>query len=97
MTVQLHMVLPVKAGVIAVALYYLFYGGWAPEELTVRWVVQETLQRFFQIYVGCNIVAAVVLMLWRRFPPGIFQWLVFPAGIAGRHLCGGIDVPDRWF
>lgn len=102
-TVQLHMVLPVKAGVIAVALYYLFYGGWVSEELTVRWVVQETLQRFFQIYVGCNVGAAVVLMLWRRFPPGIFQWLVFLLGLLDgifvaelMFLTGGFDSSTYW-
>jgi hypothetical protein len=67
--VQLHIVLPVKVGVIAVALYYLFYAGWLSEELTIRWVVQETLQRFFLIYVACNLIAALVLLLWRTDHP----------------------------
>ncbi|MFZ0829091.1 MAG: ATP-binding protein [Verrucomicrobiia bacterium] len=79
--VQLHIVLPVKVGVIAVVLYYLFYAGWFSEELTTRWVVQQTLQRFFLLYVFCNAVAGLVLWFWRRFPPGIFQWLVFSLGL----------------
>ena len=69
-TVQLHIVLPIKVGVIAIALYYLFFAGWLSEELTIRWVVQQTLQRFFLVYVVCNAVAGVVLFFWRRFPPG---------------------------
>jgi len=96
--VQLHIVLPVKVGVIAVVLYYLFYAGWLTEELTTRWVVQQTLQRFFLIYVVCNAVASVVLLLWRRFPPGIFQWLVFALGLLDglfvaelAFLTGGFD------
>src|SRR5208282_4913477 len=96
--VQLHIVLPVKVGVIAVVLYYLFYAGWLTEELTTRWVVQQTLQRFFLIYVVCNAVASVVLLLWRRFPPGIFQWLVFALGLLDglfvaelTFLTGGFD------
>jgi signal transduction histidine kinase len=101
--VQLHIVLPVKVGVIAVALYYLFYAGWLSEELTIRWVVQETLRRFFLIYVACNAVAAVVLLSWRRFPPGLFQWLVFSLGLLDglfvaelTLLTGGFDSTTYW-
>ena len=101
--VQLHIVLPVKVGVIAVVLYYLFYAGWLSEELTVRWVVQETLQRYFLIYVVCNAVAGVVLLFWRRFPPAIFQWLVFSLGLLDglfvaelMILTGGFDSNTYW-
>jgi signal transduction histidine kinase len=101
--VQLHIVLPVKVGVIAVVLYYLFYAGWLSEELTTRWVVQETLQRFFLVYVVCNALAGVVLLLWRRFPPGIFQWLVFSLGLLDglfvaelTILTGGFDSTTYW-
>jgi len=101
--VQLHIVLPVKVGVIAVVLYYLFYAGWLTEELTTRWVVEQTLQRFFLIYVVCNAVAGVVLLLWRRFPPGIFQWLVFALGLLDglfaaelTFLTGGFDSTVYW-
>src|ERR1017187_4410606 len=101
--VQLHIVLPVKVGVIAVVLYYLFYAGWLAEELTIRWVVQQTLQRFFLIYVVCNAVASVVLMFWRRFPPGIFPWLVFLLGLLDglfvaelTILTGGFDSTIYW-
>jgi signal transduction histidine kinase len=101
--VQLNIVLPVKVGVIAVALYYLFYAGVVSEELTTRWVVQETLQRFFQIYVGCNAVAAGVLLFWRRFPPVIFQWLVFLLGLLDglfvaelTILTGGFESSTYW-
>jgi len=101
--VQLHIVLPVKVGVIAVVLYYLFYAGWLSEELTVRWVLQETLQRFFLIYVVCNAVAGIVLTFWRRFPPGIFLWLVFLLGLLDglfvaelMILTGGFDSTTYW-
>jgi signal transduction histidine kinase len=43
-------------------------------------------------------VASVVLLLWRRFPPGIFQWLVFALGLLDglfvaelAFLTGGFD------
>src|ERR1039457_1335221 len=78
---QIHLCLPVKVGIIAVVLCYLFYPGWLTEELTTRSVVQQALQRFCLIYVACNVAFSVALLLWRRFPPGIFQWLVFTLGL----------------
>jgi len=100
---QLHIVLPAKVGLIAVALYYLFYSGWMTEELTTRWVVQQALQRFFLIYVACNAVSSGVLLLWRRFPPGIFPWLVFALGLLDglftaelTVLTGGFDSVAYW-
>ena len=100
---QLHIVLPVKVGLMAVVLYYLIYSGWLTEELTTRWVVQQTLQRFFLIYVACNAAASVVLLLWRWFPPGIFQWLVFALGLLDglfvaelMILTGGFDSTAYW-
>src|SRR5690349_8262624 len=70
---QRDIVLPAKAGIILVVLYYLFYSGWFYEVPTTRSVVQEMLKSFFQIYILCNAVAAFLLCFWRRFPPAIFQ------------------------
>jgi signal transduction histidine kinase len=48
-------------------------------------------------------VASVVLLLWRRFPPGIFQWLVFALGLLDglfaaelTVLTGGFDSTVYW-
>jgi len=102
-TMQLHIVLPAKAGIIVFALYYLFYSGWLVEEPTTRWVVEETLQRFFLVYVAGNVIATVILMLWRRFPPTIFQWIVFALGLLDglfvaelTFLTGGFDSTAYW-
>ncbi len=92
---QLHIVLPVKVGVIAVVLYYLFYAGWLSEELTTRWVVQETLQRLFPGLCCCATPWPVSCCCSgdgsRR---AFFNGRVFP-GPAGRPFCGGVDDPDR--
>src|SRR5690349_12137128 len=74
-SVQLNIVLPAKAGVIAVVLYYLFYSGWLNGPPTTRTVVFDTLRGFFLVYIFCNAVGAGFFMMWRRFPPGIFEWL----------------------
>jgi signal transduction histidine kinase len=87
---QLDIVLPAKAGVIAIVLYYLFYSGWLPGVTTTPGVVLETLQRYFIVYTLCNVLATVILLQWRRFPPGIFQWLVFTLGILDGLFVAGL-------
>ncbi|MFO1475227.1 MAG: HAMP domain-containing sensor histidine kinase [Verrucomicrobiota bacterium] len=102
-SMQLHVVLPAKAGVIGIVLYYLFYSGGLNEVTVARRVVLETLQEFFAIYVVCNFIAAVLFVQWRRFPAGIFQWVAFLLGlldglfVAGLALItGGFDSTSYW-
>jgi signal transduction histidine kinase len=100
---QLHIVLPAKAGVMGIVLYYLFSSGPLYEVTTLRGVVLEWLQRYFLIYLLCNVAAAVLFSLWRRFPPGAVQWLVFTLGLmdglfmAGlTFLTGGFQSTAYW-
>jgi signal transduction histidine kinase len=101
--IQLNIVLPVKAGLAAVVFYYLFHTVLPYEVTNARGVANETLQRYFLIYVACNAVAAVILVLWRRFPPWIFQWLLFVMGLldglsmAGlTFITGGFESTAYW-
>ena len=104
---QLHVVLPAKAGVVAVVLAYLFHSGWlqdqAAETPSAHWIAVELLQRYFAIYVSCNILISVFFILRRRFPPGLFQWIVFTLGLldglfmAGlTFITGGFDSIAYW-
>jgi signal transduction histidine kinase len=52
---QRDVVLPAKAGIILVVVYYFFYSGWLYEVPTTRSVLQEVLKNYFLIY---------VLVLW---------------------------------
>src|SRR5262245_5236366 len=102
---QLHVVLPAKAGVVAVVLYYLFYSSWfddAPPDSVLN-VVIRMLRGFFLFYIGCNLVAGGFFLAWRRFPPGLFQWLVFTLGLldglfmAGlTYITGGFESIAYW-
>jgi signal transduction histidine kinase len=87
---QLHIVMPAKAGVIGIVLYFLFYSNWLPAVTTTPGVVMEMLQRYFIVYSICNIAATVMLLRWRRFPPGIFQWLVFTLGLLDGLFVAGL-------
>jgi signal transduction histidine kinase len=92
---QLHIVFPARIGVIAVVLYFLSYSGWFSEVPTTRTVVMETLRGFFLAYILSNAIAGLVLGFWRRFPPGLFQWLVFILGLLdGLFIAGLIFISE---
>jgi signal transduction histidine kinase len=87
---QLHIVLPAKAGLIAVVLYsYLDFGGSLQGQTTYGLVV-EMLRWIFFIFVAANAVAGVVFSCWRRFPPSVFQWIVFTLGILDGLFVAGL-------
>ena len=54
-------VLPAKAGLCLVVLYYLFYSGWLADDQTARSVAMDTLKQFFLVYVLCNFVGGFCL------------------------------------
>lgn len=83
-------VLPAKAGLCVVVLYYLFYSGWLTDEQTTRSVALDTLRKWFQIYLVCNLVAALAFFAWRRLPTDLIQWLAFVLGLLDGLFVAGI-------
>lgn len=81
-------VLPSKAGLSLVVLYYLFSSGWYDEQ-TAR-LALDTLKKFFLIYLLCNFVSAILLVSWRRLPPGLIQWLAFTLGLLDGLFMAGL-------
>ena len=92
-----NIVLPAKLGIVLVVLYFLFYSGWSYDVPTLRSVWQDTLKGFFPIYVLGNVAAFVVLRLWRRFPPGLFQWLAFTLGLLDGLFVAGLIIVTGGF
>lgn len=80
-SMQRRIVLPVRAGVIAVVLYYVFSVDWSSGPPSTQTVVLQTLRSFFLTYLVCNAIAAVIFFCWKFFPAQVFQWLVFVLGI----------------
>jgi nitrogen-specific signal transduction histidine kinase len=90
-------VLPAKAGLCLVVLYYLFYSGWLAEEQPTQSVTLDTLKNYFEIYLLANFVGAVLLFSWRRLPPGLPQWLAFILGLLDGIFMAGIAVVTGGF
>ena len=92
---QFHIVLPAKAGLIAVVLYFQLSSGASMPEPSIYSLMLEILHWLFWIYVVSNCVAGGIFYAWRRFPPAIFQWLVFTLGILdGLFVAGLVFLTD---
>ena len=92
---QLRIVLPAKAGIIAVILAYVFTSGWSVEAPSARDVALDYLRKYFLVYTACNIGIGALFVYWRRFPPQLFQWLVFVLGLLdGLFVSGLVIITD---
>ncbi len=92
---QLHIVLPAKAGLIAVVLYFQLSSAAALPAQSIYSLMLEILRWIFVVYVASNCMAGGIFYSWRRFPPAIFQWLVFTLGILdGLFVAGLVFLTD---
>jgi signal transduction histidine kinase len=92
---QLRIVLPAKAGIIAVILAYVFTSGWSVEAPSARDVALDYLRKYFLIYTACNVGIGAIFIYWRHFPPRLFQWLVFVLGLLdGLFVSGLVIITD---
>jgi signal transduction histidine kinase len=94
---QRDVVLPSKAGVILVVLYYLFFSDWLYNTPTPRSVAQDTLKDYVLVYVLCNCLGALFFYFWRRLPPGLFQWLAFTMGLLDGLFVTGLTIVTGGF
>jgi signal transduction histidine kinase len=99
LSIQRNIILPTKLVVTVMVLYYLF-SRW-PDSSSSNWestsqIVLETLQRFFIFYIIFNAMAAILLVI-RRFPKRLVQWLVFIVGFVDGLLLAGLTVETGGF
>ncbi len=92
---QLRIVLPAKAGIIAVILAYVFTSGWTVEAPSAHDVALDYLRRYFLVYTACNLGIGALFVYRRRFPVRLFQWLVFILGLLdGLFVSGLVIITD---
>ena len=87
---QRQIVLPAKAGIIIVVLYYIFHTDWGYQSPSTYDVALGFLHGYFVVYSVCNIIIGTFFVLWRRFHSGLFQWLVFVLGLLDGLFVGGL-------
>ena len=92
---QLRIVLPAKAGIVAVILAYVFTSGWTVEAPSARDVVFDDLRKFLLVYTASTLGISAIFVNWKRFPPRLFQWLVFVLGLLdGLFVSGLVIITD---
>jgi len=82
--------------VTAAVLYYLFYTQWMRDPETPSDVVLEMLQRYFIFYIIFNAVTSTLLIL-KRFPAVLVQWVVFTVGLVDGLLLAGLTAETGGF
>jgi signal transduction histidine kinase len=87
---QLHVVLPAKAGVIAVVLFYIWHHGSFGEEETIRGVAVDWLRNYFVAFLVVNFIALFLFVFWRKLPSGLFPWLAFTLGLLDGLFVAGL-------
>jgi signal transduction histidine kinase len=97
LSMQRNIVLPTRLVVSGIVLYYLFYARWLNELPESRAeVALATLQHYFIFYIVFNAIAAVLLIL-RRFPAHLVQWVVFTVGFLDGLLLAGLTIETGGF
>jgi signal transduction histidine kinase len=74
-------ILPIKAVGIPLLFYLFYFRPWISMVSDALGVELEATRYFFWFYIGINCVVAVVLLLMRRLPLALVQWLVFCIGL----------------
>src|SRR5678816_1291214 len=96
-SVERDIILPVKAVLIGVLLYNLYFAHWF-EEVSVPWsVAQYTVERFFLIYLAINAVVAAILIFSRRVGSLFVQRVIFTSNFVDGLLLAALTLVTGGF
>ncbi|HEY6169923.1 MAG TPA: ATP-binding protein [Verrucomicrobiae bacterium] len=95
--------LPVRAGLMGAAAYYLFLSKGFGEAASIPDVVLEFVRRLMFGYLALNLAASVVLFFMRKLGWGWMRWVVFTLSLmdgfflaAVTLIAGGFDSGLYW-
>ncbi len=98
--------LPVRALVIALLFYYLFFSNWFEDpklggemaiDVPPREILLDLLRRFFLIYVVANVGFASLMLGMEQLPPAWVQRVVFTMGSIDALFLGALTVATGGF
>jgi signal transduction histidine kinase len=102
-TVERDVVLPVKAVFIALLLYNLYFANWFEDASLPQTVAQQTIERFFLIYLVMNAGVAAILIYARKMAEALVQRIIFTSSFidglflsALTFVTGGFDSVLYW-
>ena len=71
------LILPVKGVFVLILIYNLYFSSWFEDVALPQTVAQQTIQRFFIIYLLINVVVAGLLIFARRMTGLVMQRVIF--------------------
>jgi len=102
-TMERDVILPIKVAGIAMLLYSFYLTPWMGLVLSALDIAVETTQYFLWIYIGINIVGAILVLRMRHLPLALVEWTVFTISLVdGMFLAcltlvtGGYDSILYW-
>lgn len=102
-SVERNVILPVKGVFVLILIYYLFFANWFDDVALPQTVAQQTIQRFFLIYLLVNAGVASLLMFAKRMSGSAMQRVIFTSNIfdglflaALTFVTGGFDSILYW-
>ena len=102
-TVERDIILPVKAVVIGILFYSLYFSRWFDDPSLQESVVQALIERFFLIYLVLNVAVAFILIIAPRLPLLLVQRVIFTTSFvdglflaAMTFVTGGFDSVLYW-
>lgn len=102
-TVERDVILPVKAVFVVLLLYNLYFANWFDDASLPQTVAQQTIERFFIIYLVINAGVAGVLIYARKMAESLIQRIIFTSSFidglflsALTFVTGGFDSVLYW-
>jgi signal transduction histidine kinase len=96
-------ILPVKGVFILILVYYLYFSSWFDDVALPQTVAQQTVERFFVIYLLLSLFVAGVLIFGRTVATSVIQRMVFASNFldglflaALTFVTGGFDSILYW-
>jgi signal transduction histidine kinase len=102
-TVEHDVILPVKAVLVLILAYYLYFSSWFEDVPLPQSVGQQIIERFFLIYLIFNIAVATILLSSKKLLTSFVQRMIFTANFvdglflaALTYATGGFDSILYW-
>jgi len=102
-TVEHDVVLPVKAVLVLILAYYLYFSSWFEDVPLPQSVGQQIIERFFLIYLAFNVGVAAILLTSKKLLTPFVQRVIFTANFvdglflaALAYATGGFDSILYW-
>ncbi len=92
-----NIVLPVKAVVLLLLMYYLFFSNWFEDVYTFREAVLLTVRLFFLIYLVVNVAVGIMLVGMNELPFKLIRELVVATALLDGLFWGALTLVTGGF